>query len=235
MPAYKKGTRPDLMIKKKKNRKQLRETDEPTRGILLNIYNHPRHSVGTGLTLFFLKRLQSLSRVLIHLPFGICLETTGHFYETVVPKSRRIIDDWQIHRIGTRNFHMGLLFGLVKVLVAMTTQRIVYYIPPFLMEEDELLSCGPDFVDFTTLPIERSVPCWPGHVASMAPILALAVNLLTPDPNPLSSVKQFFSRMGELVLEDSPNKPDLSAMAELLQTNSVFFTNTMLDAIDNFI
>ena len=219
---------------KTRRRKQLRETDELTRGILATIYNHPRHSVGTGLTSYFLKRLNSLSRVLIHLPFGLCLETTGHFYEAVVPKSRRIVDDWQIYQIGLKKFNMGLLFGLVKVLVAMTTQRIVYYIPPRLMDEHDLLAA--DFLDFTTFPVERSLPCWPGHVASMAPLLALSVNLLTPDPNPVSSVQQFFCKMGEIVFDQGPNKQvDISAMAELLQTDPVSFTKTMLDAIDRFI
>ena len=227
--------RPDMLNKKTRRRKQLRETDELTRGILSTIYNQPQHSIGTGLTSYFLKRLPSLSRVLIHLPFGLCLETTGHFYETVVPKSRRLVDDWQIYRIGVKHFNMGLLFGLVKVLVAMTTQRIVYYIPPCLMDENDLLAAGPDFTDFTTFPVERSLPCWPGHVASMAPILARAVNLLTPDPDPVLSVQHFFSRIGELVLDDGPNTPDMSAMAELLQLNQASFTKTMLEAIDVFI
>lgn len=156
--------------------------------------------------------------------------------ETLVPLgpiTRRSIDDWHVERIGTSLFHIGNLFGLVPIVARLTTQRVVFYIPPSRLDIDDIKNCGPTFRDFTVITIERSIPNWKGHVASMIQVLALAIEIVGGKDDPACAASTFFQKMAEKINE--PNGPNIFAMSELLAVNPEKYAASMLDAIDQFI
>ena len=218
-----------------KRRRQLRNIDHTMRSHYALIYGRNLKHNNTIADWLF-ERQDLLSRILIHIPYGLFLKTITGFVETLIPlgpMSRRAIDDWHIERIGTSLFHIGSLFGLVPVVARLSTQRIVFYIPPTFLDIDDIKQSG--FCNFTVITVERSIPNWNGHVASMVQILAKAIKLLVSDetisPNQAASI--FFQQMAQRITD--PNGPDIFAMCELLGMDHEKYAATMLDAIDQFI
>lgn len=232
MTPYIKGARKNLPQKK---RRQLRNIDRFTHNEL--VLKRTQKDPNGELTNWLLAQLNALSAFFIHLPFGLFLKTEGGLMETLVPlngKTRRAVDDWLSERIGTKYFHMGSLFGLVSVLVRLNSQRIVFYIPPKLYSLADIKAAGPQFADFTVITIERSIPNWTGHVASMVQILSVAIVLATNTAqSPPIATSLFFQQMAEKIIE--PDGPDIYAMAELLNVPPETYAKNMLDAIDHFI
>lgn len=256
---YMKGARQLLPHKK---RRQLRNIDPNMRTLFRRLFHRPQHLLKATVSSYLIDHFDSLSAFLLFQPFGMFLQTVHGLMETLIPLgpcTRRALDDWHVMQIGTHFFHMGSLFGLVPVLARLTSQRIVFYIPPKLLTQTDLLHCGPLFRDFTVITIERSIPSWNGHVASMAQVLALAIEIWNASRSPdkklqtresakspaKSSAKPpakppaklqislFFQKMAATIIE--PLGPDIFAMCEILDMEPDQFATAMLDAIDQFI
>lgn len=231
-PIYTIGLRNLLPAKR---RRQLRNIDHTMRNHYALIYNRNLKPKGTIADWLF-ERQDLLSRILIHIPYGLFLKTITGLMETLIPlgpMTRRANDDWHIERIGTSLFHIGSLFGLVPVVARLTSQRIVFYIPPTFLDIDDIKHSA--FSDFTMITVERSIPNWNGHVASMIQILAHAIKLVINNENipPAQATSIFFQQMAQCITD--PNGPDIFAMCEMLAMDPEKYASTMLDAIDQFI
>jgi hypothetical protein len=246
---YMKGSR---QLLPHKQRRQLRNIDPNMRTLFRRLFHRPQHLLKATVCSYLIDHFDTLSAFLLFQPFGMFLQTTHGLMETLIPLgpcTRRALDDWHVMQIGTHFFHTGSLFGLVPVLARLTSQRIVFYIPPKLLTQSDLLHCGPLFRDFTVITIERSIPSWNGHVASMAQVLALAIEIWNasrlsdkqtresakPPAKPTAKlqISLFFQKMAATIIE--PLGPDIFAMCEILDMEPDQFATAMLDAIDQFI